>query len=122
CAGGGAAGDSVHTLRALLSAKQSGAALVPVVDPEAAALCHRYGVGREATLEIGHKLDPRWGQSLRLTGRVVRLSDGKFRYSGGFWAGREGDMGPSAVLQAGDVRILVTTHATYDWADEQFRA
>jgi microcystin degradation protein MlrC len=31
-------------------------------------------------------------------------------------------MGPSAVLRVGAVQVLITTYATYDWADEQFRA
>ena len=30
-------------------------------------------------------------------------------------------MGPSAVLSIGSIRVLVTTRATYDWSDEQFR-
>ena len=31
-------------------------------------------------------------------------------------------MGPSAVLEVGSLRILITTHGTYEWADEQFQA
>ena len=38
------------------------------------------------------------------------------------WDGVTGDMGPSAVLTLGAIHILVTTHGTYDWADEQFRS
>jgi microcystin degradation protein MlrC len=122
CCGGGAAGDGVHTLRALLNAPLPGPALVPVVDPEAAALCHRAGAGSEVSLTLGHKLDPRWGQPLPLTARVVSLGDGRFLYTGGIWEGRWGQMGPCAVLRHGPVSILVATHATYDWADEQFRS
>jgi len=122
CAGGGAAGDSVGTLKALLEANVTSLSLVPVVDPEAAAQCHRAGVGREVTVALGHQLDPQWGTPITLTGQVVRLGDGDFRYSGGVWGGQEAHMGPSAVLQVGAVQILVTTEATYDWADEQFRS
>ncbi|MSQ95790.1 MAG: M81 family peptidase [Gemmataceae bacterium] len=122
CCGGGAAGDSVATLRALLELAPQSDSLVPVVDPEAAALCHRAGVGREITLKLGHKLDPRWGESLSLTAQVVKLSDGLFRYTGGIWDGQTGHMGPSAVLKTGGIQVLVMSHATYDWADEQFRA
>jgi microcystin degradation protein MlrC len=112
----------VATLRALLATQIDGQALAPVVDPEAAALCHRAGAGSTVTLTVGHKLDPRWGKPLTLTGGVVRLSDGRFRYTGGIWEGQDGHMGPSAVVRAGQVDVLITTHATYDWADEQFRA
>jgi microcystin degradation protein MlrC len=31
-------------------------------------------------------------------------------------------MGPSARLRCGNVEVLVATHATYDWADEQYRS
>lgn len=122
CCGGGAAGDSVATLKALLAADLSVPALVPVVDPAAAALCHKTGTGKEVTLSLGHKLDPRWGKPIDLTARIVRLTDGIFRYTGGIWVGQEAHMGPSAVLQTGTVQVLVTTHGTYDWADEQFRS
>ncbi len=31
-------------------------------------------------------------------------------------------MGPSVVLQAGSIRVLLMSNPTYDWADEQYRA
>jgi microcystin degradation protein MlrC len=120
CCGGGAAGDSVATLKALLTADVPQTSLAPVVDPDAAAQCHNAGVGQEVTLLLGHKLDPKWGEPLKVMGTVARLGDGHFKYSGGFWAGVEADMGPCAVLQVGAVQVLITTNATYDWADEQF--
>ena len=120
CIGGGAAGDSAATLRALLAAEVAETALVPVVDPQAAEACQRAGAGREVTLELGHRCDPKWGRPIEVRGLVTRLSDGGFRYTGGIWDGVDGQMGPSAVLTVGTVRILVTTYATYDWMDEQF--
>lgn len=122
CCGGGATGDSVATLKALLEIAPQSAALVPVVDPEAAAQCHQAGVGREVKLTLGHKLDRRWGQPLAVTARVARIGAGQFRYTGGIWEGQLGDMGPCAVLHIGPIQVLVASHATYDWADEQFRA
>ena len=55
CVGGGAAGDSVATLRALLNAGVDQESLVPVVDPAAAAACHRRGLGERVTLALGHR-------------------------------------------------------------------
>ena len=78
CCGGGAAGDSVATLTALLDAKVTAPSLVPVADPEAAAACHRAGLGQEVTVALGHRLDPRWGKPVTVTGTVTRLSDGRF--------------------------------------------
>ena len=120
--GGGAAGDSVASLRALLRAGVDELSLVPVVDPEAAARCHEAGQGKEIRVELGHKVDPGWGRPVRVRGVVERLTDGRFRYSGGIWGSQHGEMGPSAVLRIGMVRVLIATHPTYEWASEQFRS
>jgi len=122
CCGGGAAGDSIATLAALIDADVTELSYVPVVDPEAAAVCHAAGEGAEVTVTLGHQLDPRWGQPRRLSGTVSRLTTGQFIYRGGQWEGKTADMGPTAVLDVGSVRILITGQATYDWADEQFRS
>ncbi len=124
CVGGGASGDSVATLKALLelSDPASPRTLVPVVDPQAVIDCRAVGEATTVTLTLGHQLDPKWGDPLRVTGFVRTVAEGRFRYSGGIWDGVEGDMGPCAVVEVGNIQILITTHATYDWADEQFRA
>jgi microcystin degradation protein MlrC len=120
CIGGGACGDSVGALRALVD--RDAPSLVPVVDPEAAAICHSNRIGDSVELTLGHKIDPRWGQPFPITARVQNLADGKFIYTGGIWGGQTGEMGPSAWIRSGNVDILVTTFTTYDWSDEQFRS
>ena len=122
CCGGGAAGDSIATLSALIASGVDELSFFPVVDPEAAARCHEAGVGAELTVDIGHKLDPRWGDTHSFEGHVEKLHDGRFTYTGGQWEGLHADMGPSAILSVGAVRILITSLASYDWSDEQFRA
>lgn len=122
CCGGGAAGDSVAALRALLEANIDIPSVAPVVDPRAAAACHQAGYGQTLTVELGHHVDPRWGRPIALSGKVARLGDGRFTYTGGIWKGQQGNMGPSAVLQVGQVKVMIATHPTYDWADEQFRS
>ena len=121
CVGGGAAGDSVATIPALQNLNE-GFALVPVVDPEAAALCHEAGEGNTVSVTLGHKIDPQWGSPLSLSGTVRTLSDGNFQYTGGIWAHEWAEMGPSAVLACGSAQVLITTYGTYEWRDEQFRA
>ena len=122
CCGGGAVGDGVATLAALLAADLPGPALVPLVDAPAATACHRVGVGAEIELELGHHHDPRWGQPLAVRGRVLRLSDGRFSYRGGIWQGVEGEMGPTAVLALGKIEVLIASFPTYEWDNEQFAA
>ena len=122
CCGGGAVGDSVAALKALLAADLDGVALVQLVDAEAAAVCHQAGIGAEVELPLGHRHDPRWGEPIEVKGKVVNLSDGRFTYRGGIWEGLEGEMGPTAVLALGNVQVLVASHPTYEWDDEQFAA
>ena len=122
CCGGGAAGDAVAALKALLRDAPDRPSLVPVVDPEAATACHEAGAGSTITLEVGHKVDPKWGAPVRVTGVVTRLGDGRFVYQGGFWDGQPGAMGPTAVLRIGAIDLLIASHGTYEWADEQYRS
>ncbi len=119
CCGGGAAGDSVASLRALLSGGENQRSVATVVDPSAAELCHRSGVGAEVRLKLGHQIDTRWGTPIEVTGRVVNLTDGQFKYHGGIWDGRSGAMGPSAVIQSGRIEICIATYPTYEWCGEQ---
>jgi microcystin degradation protein MlrC len=120
--GGGAAGDSIDVAAGLLAAKIDEPALAMVVDAEAAAACHAAGDGAVVTLEVGHRIDPRWGRPERLTGTVKRLSDGLFRYTGGIFGGIDASMGPSAVVAADMLNLLIMSNPTYDWADEQYRS
>ncbi len=119
CCGGGAAGDSVASIRALLAACPNHRSVASVVDPNAAERCHQAGVGAEVHLQLGHQIDTRWGGPVEVTGRVLNLTDGRFQYQGGIWDGRSGDMGPAAVIQAGGIEICIATHPTYEWCGEQ---
>jgi microcystin degradation protein MlrC len=120
--GGGAAGDGIGLVRGLLDAGVEEPCLAQVVDPAAAAACHAAGEGAELRLAVGHGRDPRWGTPLELEGTVSRLLDGRFRYAGGILGGVEVSMGPSAVIGAGSVSLLVMSQPTYDWADDQYLA
>ena len=120
--GGGAAGDSVACIAALLQHAPDAASVAPVVDPAAAAQCHAAGIGAEVTVPLGHQLDPRWGEPITVTGTVEALTDGNFVYEGGIWEGVIGEMGPTAVLRSGGLRIVIATHPTYEWTGEQYRS
>ena len=121
CCGGGAAGDSVHGLRALLEYAPDASAYVPVVDPEAANVCHRADAGQTVTLSIGHRLDEKWGIPIETEAVVHELTDGRFTYSGGIWDGREAEMGPSALVEIGSTLVGISSHPTYEWAGEQLQ-
>ena len=120
CCGGGAAGDSAASLRALLAAGVDQQCLIPIVDPAAAAKCHAAGEGAVVSVLLGHHVDPKWGEPIAVTGVIRKLSDGAFRYRGGIWDGQAGHMGPSAALHVGKLQIAVASHGTYEWCGEQY--
>ncbi len=119
--GGGAAGDCIAVLRTLIESGTTESAIYPVVDAPAAAQCHAAGVGAEILVNLGHSVNPRWGKPLQLNVKILKLSDGKFTYVGGIWSDRTGDMGASALVQIGSIKIVIASHPTYEWRDEQFR-
>jgi microcystin degradation protein MlrC len=106
----------------MLDARVTETSLAMVVDPEGVQACLRAGVGADVTLELGHRVDRRWGKPIRIIGRILRISDGRFTYSGGIFGGTSASMGPSAVLQVGSIQLLVQSLPTYDWRDEQYRS
>ena len=120
CCGGGAAGDSVHCLKALLKIVPNEIAIIPVVDPDAAQLAHKVGLEQKIEFQLGHKIDTKWGKPILLEAVVTQLSDGVFTYRGGIWDGRVGYMGLTAVLKVASIQIVISSNATYDWMTEQF--
>ncbi|TQI65297.1 microcystin degradation protein MlrC [Bosea sp. AK1] len=122
CVGGGAPGDAPAVLAALLHAGLEVEAAVLVVDPDVAARAFALGIGQLIRVNVGSALDPRFHPPAEVDGVVESLHDGRFTYSGGISAGTPGNMGPTAVIRAGKLRVVVPTYATYEYGDEQYRA
>jgi microcystin degradation protein MlrC len=96
-----------------------GPCLLLITDPEAAARCAAAGVGQEITLEVGGKLTPAFFQPVRVTGRVRTLSDGKFQMKNPVLPA---DRGLTAVLQTGDLFIVLSQKPVYTWDEECYRS
>ena len=107
--GGGSPGDSTGMLRAFIDAGLRDACVLNITDPEAVRQCTEAGVGATLTLDVGGKSSPLQGDPVRMTARVVALSDGKFRYDGPMFAGLANDLGPSAHIEQNGVHVLLTT-------------
>jgi microcystin degradation protein MlrC len=107
----GAGGDSDTTgmLRALVRNKASAATGV-IYDPQSAKAAHDAGVGAKVTLALGGKSGIPGDAPYQETFVVEKLSDGKFVAPGPYYGGRDMDMGPSAALRIGDVRVVVSSH------------
>ena len=107
--GGGSSADSTHILK---EAQRMGVRrfLQSLYDPESVRRCVEAGVGGEVNLRVGAKTDDLHGKPVAVTGRVTRLSDGKYEDTrpthGGY---RFFDGGTSAVLETTDDQTLLLT-------------
>jgi microcystin degradation protein MlrC len=108
----GAGGDSDTTgmLRALVRNNAARAAIGVIYDPESAKAAHAAGVGATVTLALGGKSGISGDAPYQETFIVEQLSDGQFVASGPYYGGRDMDMGPSACLRIGDIRVVVGSH------------
>jgi len=108
----GAGGDSDTTgmLRALVCNKATKAAHGVIYDPASAKAAHAAGEGATITLALGGKSGIPGDAPYQETFVVEKLSDGKFVAPGPYYGGRDMDMGPSACLRIGDVRVVVSSH------------
>jgi microcystin degradation protein MlrC len=108
----GAGGDSDTTgmLRALVRNNATKAAIGVIFDPQSAKAAHVAGEGATVTLALGGKSGIPGDAPYQETFIVEKLSDGQFVASGPYYGGRDMDMGPSACLRIGDVRVVVSSH------------
>ncbi|MHB1416249.1 MAG: M81 family metallopeptidase [Chloroflexota bacterium] len=116
---GGAEGDSPLVLEALLADPVPGPSLLVMTDPEAVAKCVETGVRGEVTLDVGGKLATAFFRPLRVTGRVRTISDGVFQMKN---PRMPADRGRTAVLQIGDIYLVLSERPVYTWDEECYRS
>ncbi len=119
--GAGSSGDSTFLLA---EAVKQGAKswLQTVRDVKAIDVCLAAGIGSTVTVNVGGKTDSLHGIPVSLTGRITRMSDGRFEDTGTVHAGwRFFDAGTTVVLECeeGPTVALVTTHVG-NMSREQF--
>ena len=108
----GAGGDSDTTgmLRALVRNNATRAATGVICDPASARAAHAAGVGATVTLALGGKSGIPGDAPFEAGFVVEKLSDGRFIAPGPYFGGRDMEMGPSACLRIGDVRVVVASY------------
>ncbi len=108
----GAGGDSDTTgmLRALVRNNPAKAAIGVIYDPGSAAAAHAAGQGATVRLKLGGKSGIPGDAPFEADFVVEKLSDGRFVAPGPYYGGRDMDMGLSACLRIGDVRVVVSSH------------
>ncbi len=113
----GAAADNAGVLRALLAA---GADLAPrltyltLVDPAAVYGADTAGIGATVTLRVGHTRTSD-GIPVRVTGTVRTLTDGTFVMHDPGSEGGTAQMGPTAVLAIGSLRLALRSRPAFEW-------
>jgi microcystin degradation protein MlrC len=121
--GAGAYGDAPGLLKSLLGQNITGACFGPMVDPEAASFLHQHKVGEHVSLALGGKTDPRFGGGpLKITGKIMYLSDGHYIGDGPMMGGLAGSYGTTAVLRIAGIDVLVVTNPNQMLDLQQFRA
>ncbi len=120
--GAGSPGDATAVIAALLEANPDKPAFVFVRDAESAATAIAAGTGATVTLSVGAKLDNIFNQPVELTGTVEFAGPASFRFGGEGYTGVEQDMGPSAVVRAGNVFVLIVSTSVMTVDPELYRA
>jgi microcystin degradation protein MlrC len=105
--GAGGDSDTMGMAHALVQGGASRAAIGVIVDPTAAAAAHAAGEGKTIALSLGAKSGIPGDRPLTGEFLVETLSDGRFVAPGPFYGGSRMNLGPSACLRIGDVRIVV---------------
>jgi microcystin degradation protein MlrC len=107
----GAGGDSDTTgmLAALVRNGATRAALGVIVDPDSAMAAHAAGVGATVTLALGGKSGIAGDAPYHGTFVVETLSDGRFTAPGPYFGGSRINLGPSAALRIGGVRVVLAS-------------
>jgi len=108
--GSGAASNGTEILRELLRVGARSATVACIWDAAAVRACVKAGVGASVTLDVGGKVDDRHGAPVTVTGRVTALSNGQFVHKGPMLRGLPGNLGRTAVLQVGGVKIILISH------------
>src|SRR5207253_4130374 len=114
----GGVGDSTGLFKAALGAKTLRAVFAFFWDPELVARCEP---GKHMHVQLGGRLAPAWGPPVALEVEVERVTDGRFRNAGPMERGLEVNLGRTAVLRAGGVRIIVTESCQSPNDAEYFR-
>ncbi len=119
--GAGGNSDTTGMLRALVGANAQRAALGLMVDPAAAAAAHGAGQGGTIEIALGGKSGITGDAPFRGRFTVERLSDGRFTCTGPFYRGARMNLGLSACLRIGGVRIVVASDKPQMADQEMYR-
>lgn len=101
--------DSTYLLRAVLH-RRLGRTAVPLVwDPRAAASAIAAGVGAHVSVSVGGHTSDRAGGPVTVEGTVIYAGSKQYRATGPYFTGRLVNLGPTAVIDTGEVVVSITS-------------
>ena len=116
----GACGDCATVLEAILPHRDTLYAAVNVNDEAAVKQAFALGVGGVGDFTLGASIAPQLSRPVTVeNATVISLHSGDFRLEGPAERGQWRHVGPCAVLEAGKLRILLTTQSRNN-GDKQF--
>ena len=117
--GSGGTQDVMAVIREIIAQDLDGVAVAAVYDPEAVKEMQRAGVGTKIKLSLGGKTAIESlalkGKPLEIEGKVRVLTDGHWIVRGPMYTGVKVDMGPTALLDTGKMKIVVVSFHHEPW-------
>ncbi|MXP62250.1 M81 family peptidase [Roseomonas sp. M0104] len=106
----GGIGDTPELIRAVLAlAPQVPTVVAFYCDPELVQRARAAGLGGALCGTLGGRLASDYGEPAPFAGTVALLTEGRFQNRGPVLGGMAVDLGPTAVITIGQVRVIVTT-------------
>lgn len=108
----GTPGDSTVILNRILERKLDIRAAIPITDPEAVRAASLAGVGSNVRILVGGKFSPQF-EPVVVSGTVASLNNGRFVMQGPYMSGQASSLGDTAVVETGNVTLLLTSIAGF---------
>ena len=108
--GGGGRGNTVHLLKALKDTGARGVIFGVFNDAAVAGAAHRVGLGKRFRARFNSREQDAFCRAWECDATVAALSDGRYIGRRGLARGMACEMGPSALLDLGGIKLVVITH------------
>lgn len=108
--GGGGRGNTVYILEALVAAGVEGCLFGIFHDPALVRAAETAGKGAAFVAVFNAETESEFSHRYEAPVRVLELHDGKMVGTLGIWAGRSIDVGPSALLQIGGIKLVAVSN------------
>jgi len=111
--GAGGSADDLTVLEEMLRQQLDGIVAGPIWDPQAVVALAALGIGGQTTIDIGGKTNVKAirqiGKSIRTSGIVTNITNGRFVIQGPMQTGLDVSLGTCVVFDIGAAKILISS-------------